>query len=275
MIGVCLKVRRYLVNLLAALLTFLLGVFIATPVRVLTLNLRATPSPCDKQSSGKCNQWETTGPVSEGLGWDLTYISLLYDSGVCPGDSYCEVASLKPQPPVHKHFAEWKGEPIDSSILVELSDGHAAMFAIWLIRTKDHAYVWTFHPEEPTPGMQEFPAMDYDRAFEAMTCWQQDRPPSAKFSDAAGYVGYAGFLSLFKAGRSRQMLLTYKDFFLTPATTDRQFDESSWGRMWKTMQPIFLIIENQRQQVERGTSPKASDQGSSPGLSKHRALTPW
>ncbi len=266
--------RRYLINLLAALLTFLLGVFIATPLRVFTLNRSTTPSPCEKQSSGECNQWETTGPVSEGLGWDLTYISLLYDSGVCPGDSYCEVASLKPQPPVHKHFAEWKGEPIDSSILVELSDGHAAMFAIWLIRTKDHAYVWTFHPEELTPGKQEFPAVDYDRVFEAMTCWQQDRPPVAKFADAPGFTGYVGFLNLFKEGRSRQMLLTYKDFFLTSATSGEPLNELSWGRIWKTMLPIFLIIENQQRQVDRGKSPKASDQRSGPGLSKHQSIAP-
>ena len=245
MIGVCIEMRRYVINLSAALLTFLLGIVIAAPLRIFTFKL--SDSPCKQKSSVACNQWETTGPVSSGLGWDLTYVPLLYNSGVCPADSYCEIASLKPQPPVHKHFAEWTGEPIVSSILLELSDGHAAMFAIWLIRTKNHAYFWTFHPEAKTPGIQELPAVDYDRVFDAMTCWQQDRPPNPKFADAHALEGYVGFLNLFKEGHSRQMLLTYKDFFLTPASSDdRSWNESSWGRMWKTMQPIFLMIEKQQ-----------------------------
>jgi hypothetical protein len=239
--------RRYLPNLLVALLTFFLGVFVSTSLRFFP-HFTTVPS-CGMERNTACNEWEKSGPAGNGLGWDLTYTSLLHNSGVCPGDLYCDIASTKPQPPVHQHFAEWKGDPIVSSILIELPDGHAAMFAMWFIRTKDQAYVRTFHPEQPTPDMQTLPTEEYDRAFEAMTCWQQDRPRSAKFSDTPKGDGYIGFLNLFKEGRSRQMLLSYRDFFVTPATADNHMDQSNWGRFWKILQPIYFSLENQRRQA--------------------------
>ena len=245
---------RYIQNLLAAIVTFVLGVFVATSLpRLADLNIpfSATHQPCDREKNCGCNEWETTGPVSNGLGWDLTYTSLLRNSGVCPGDEYCEIASIKPQPLVHKLFAEWKGEPIVSSILIELPDGHAAMFETWLVRTTTQAFVQTFDPDHETPDMQTLRTQDYDRAFETMTCWQQDQPRIGTFYTRDGYVG---FLSLFKEGRSRQMLLTYTDAFLHPIMDDQDFNEANWGRLWKVLQPIYSALEEK--QREQPAKPK-------------------
>ena len=248
---------RYIQNLLAAVVTFVLGVFVATSLpRFADLNIpfSATHRPCDQVRNSGCNEWETTGPVTNGLGWDLTYTSLLRNSGICPGDVYCEIAPTKPQPPVHKLFAEWKGEPIVSSILIELPDGHAAMFETWLVRTTTQAYVRTFHPDHETPDMQPLPTQDYDRAFETMTCWQQDQPLSGKFFDGHTRDGYVGFLSLFKDGRSRQMLLTYTDLFLHRVVDDKDVNEANWGRLWKILQPIYSALEEK--QREQAAKPK-------------------
>ena len=236
-------------HVIVALLTFTVGVVIATVGRGVlprAAHLKV-PHSADGVRQVACNEWEKTGPVSHGLGWDLTYMSLLKNNGVCPGDLYCEIAEAKPQPPVNKHFAEWPHEPIVSSILVELPDGHADMAAIWLVRTKEQAYWWTFHPHRPNPvGMQPLPAQDYDRVFEAMTCWQQRDPSSRRFFNQQG-DGYIGFLSLYKEGRSRQMLLTLKDLFETWPTSSEIPDEAAWGRLWKTLKPIYSTISQQEQ----------------------------
>lgn len=253
------NMTRYTHNLLAAILTFVLGVSLATFSRRVLVELThliipfsATDLPSNQLKEAACNEWEKTGSVSSGLGWDLAYTSLLRNNGVCPGDFYCEIAAIKPQPPVNKHFAEWKGEPIVSSILIELP-GHASMIAWWLIRTKDEAYFWEFDPDDPTPrGMQALRAQDYDRVFETMTCWQQDQPLNRKFFDGRGGAdGYIGFLSLFKEGRSRQMILTIKDLRLYRPQDDNYFDEASWGRLWKTLKPINSVIVEQPKEAAR------------------------
>jgi hypothetical protein len=174
-------------------------------------------------------------------------MSLLRNNGLCPGDLYCEIAEVKPQPPVHKLFAEWQREPIVSSVLVEMPDGHADMWAIWLVRTKEQAYWWTFHPHLRNPaGVQPLPVQEYDRVFETMTCWQQHDPPTRRFFNEQG-DGYIGFLSLYKEGRSRQMMLTLKDLFETWPKHSEMPEEAAWGRLWKTLKPIYSAISEQEQ----------------------------
>src|SRR5687768_4413518 len=114
---------RYTNRVLAALLTFAVGVFISSLSRRFLPELTrfgATTCPSRQINGAACNEWEKTYPVTQGLGWDLSYTSLLHNNGVGPGGFYCEIGGVKPQPPVQKHFAEWKGKPIVSSILLEL-----------------------------------------------------------------------------------------------------------------------------------------------------------
>lgn len=250
--------KRIVHNLIAALLTFALGVFIATlSGRILSgfahlLGLQSTTEQkADLLKDSPCNKWENTTWVSDGFGWDLTYMSLLVRSGVCPGDLYCEIAPAKPQPPVNKHFAEWQGEPIVSSILIELPDGHADMRGLWLVRTTNQAYWWTFHPHHSNPtGVQPLPAQHYDLVFEAMTCWQQQDPWNRKFFNEEG-EGYVGFLSLYKEGKSRQMLLSSPDLFEVWPNGSDWPDDMKWGRLFKTLKPIYLdIIEQEKQAAQ-------------------------
>lgn len=250
--------RRFAHNLIAALLTFIVGVLVATLSRSMlpgVAHLIVPPGTTDRSADRTrdvaCNEWQKTGSVSHWLGWDLTYMSLLITSGVCPGDLYCKIAVVKPQPPVNKHFAEWQREPIVSSILIELPDGHADMVALWLIRTKEQAFWWTFHPHHSNPiGVQPLPAHDYDRAFETMACWQQQNPSSRTFFNEHG-DGYIGFISLYKEGKSRQMLLTTKDLFETWPKGTEILDEATWGRLRKTLKPIYSDIREQQKQAAR------------------------
>src|SRR6266498_2855751 len=214
-------------KLTAALLTFFLGILATS----LWFGLRFRDAPSNHSRAGNCEEWKAAEVVNQGLGWNLTYEPVLRRSALCPGDPFCEVVAKKPQPPVAKHVTEWKGDPIISSILVELPDGHADMGASWAVRTKDHAYLWVFHPIQPGPlSQQPIPALDYDRVFEAMACWRQDEPPTGTF----GEKGYIGFLSLYREGKSRQMLLSNNDLFEGNTAPD----DGKPGRFFKALEPL-------------------------------------
>lgn len=246
---------RYTHNVVAALLTFAIGIIVSMSSRGTFPLLGQLIRPHDRTEraaegprSGTCNEWDKTASASNGLGWDLTYMSLLTKAGVCPGDIYCEIAAAKPQPPVDKHFSEWQRSPFISSILVETPDGHADMQALWLIRTNEQAYWAWFHPQHSREMvLQSLPTKDYDLVFEAITCWQPDEPLNRKFFDGSG-DGYIGFLSLYKQGKSRQMLLTYRDMLETSPQGSEMLDEPTWGRLLKTMKPIYAAIREQRKQ---------------------------
>ena len=205
----------------------------------LWLGLRSRDTPSNSSRPRACEEWERAEAAGQDLGWDLTYMAALKKAGVCPGNPLCGEWA-KPAPPIHKHIAEWQGDPITSSMEIELPDGHAGYGIIWLIRTKDNAYYWSFHSsnlDNPRIKMA-IEAQHYDSAFEAIACWRQGEPPNRIF----GPKGYIGFLSLYKEGRSRQMLLTHDDLF--EGNSDP--DEGKPGRFWVAMMPLVRSVDEQQ-----------------------------
>jgi hypothetical protein len=55
------------------------------------------------------------------------------------------------------------------------------------------------------------------------------------------FEGYYGFLSLYREGKSRQMLLTFRDFFLVdPRDNGKNLkDPNNWERLWKALEPVL------------------------------------
>ena len=236
------NMHRYARNVIAALLTFTIGVVVATSSHRIFPMLTQLFQSHSSTERAECEEWKKAASVSNGLGWDLTYMSLLKNAGVCPGEVYCEFAAARPQPPVDKYFAEWQREPFISSILIELPDGHADMQALWLIRTKEQAYWSWYHPERQTQmDLHPLPTKDYDSAFEAIACWKPYEPSSRRFFRGPE-EGYIGFLSLYKEGKSRQMLLTSRDMYDPFPKGSETPDEATWGRLFKTLKPVYLDI---------------------------------
>lgn len=190
---------------------------------------------------GICEEWAKAEPVNQGLGWDLTYMPLMKKVGLCPANPICDEL-IKPEPPIQKHINEWQGDPILSSFEIELPDGHASMMSLWFIRTKNQAYYWSFHPihEDNPKGKQPIPVQEYDRAFDAMACWQQLKPPTNTF----GEEGYVGFLSLYKEGKARQMMIVYEELF----EGDKDPDKAKPGRLSLIMQPLVSSIKGEQKQ---------------------------
>lgn len=47
------------------------------------------------------------------------------------------------------------------------------MAALWFIRSKDQAYIWSFYPlnEDYSGGKHVISVQDYDAFFEKIACW--------------------------------------------------------------------------------------------------------
>ena len=175
-----------------------------------------------------CEEWKKADVVNRGFGWNLAYETLLRESAICPGHPFCEVLANKPQPPIDEQVAALQRDLIISSLLFELPDGHAGMAATWIVRTKDQAFVWVFQGQSVKVDKQRIPESEYDLVFEEMACWRQAEPLKRDF----GEKGYIGFLSLYKDGRSRQMLLTFNDLF------EENPDQEKPGRFFIALKPL-------------------------------------
>ena len=118
------------------------------------------------------------------------------------------------------------------------------MAALWFIRTKDHGYYRAFYPLDTdyTEGQHLISTQDYDAVFETIACWQSDEPRRQKF----GADGYIGFLSLYKDGKSRQMLLTYEDFI--EGGKDPDDSDSRPGPFRRALEPLLSPLRDKKRQ---------------------------
>jgi hypothetical protein len=152
---------------------------------------------------------------------------VLRSNGIGPDSVLWEWAQVS-RPPVTKLVTEWQGEPLVSSVLIEVLGPHGDQHTYWFARTMNYAFYWQFtngeiddhHAKEPSPVQK------YDEAFKAMSSWQQ-----AQASGEGPTGGYIGFLSLYGGGKSWQMLLTVDDW----GTVDGK------GRL---MQVLGNLLEN-------------------------------
>ena len=195
-------------------------------------------------SNGKCEEWERADASVQGLGWDLVYEPVLKNNGFGPDTPMWKwIHTDGPRPPVNKMAAEWQDEPISSSILIEVVGPEGSPGGFWFVRTKNHLYRWDFNKGKFDSQKEELANLkEYDEAFQSIACWQQAAPVK---TDTL-FEGYYGFLSLYKEGRSRQMLLTFRDFFLVDPREDTKDlkDSNTWGRLWKTLAPVLESLQH-------------------------------
>ena len=186
----------------------------------------------------KCAEWEQAPLSKKGLGWNLVYESALTNNGFGPDSPMWKwIHEDGPRPPINKTVEEWQDEPIISSILIEIVGPEGSPGGFWYIRTANHLYKWDFNRGKfDTPKQELTKLPEYDSAFEEMMCWQQGAPVR---TDSL-FDGYYGFLSLYKEGKSRQMLLTFRDFFsVDPRDSEKKMeDPNNWGRVWKALAPV-------------------------------------
>jgi hypothetical protein len=192
--------------------------------------------------SSNCADWDSAQTNNKEIGWDLSYESLLKRNGYGADSVIWKwIHTDGPRPPVNESAARWLGEPIVSSIFIEGAGPEGSPGGVWYIRTTNHLYCWGFDKGKFDRKEELSSLPEYGKAFESMTCWQQAVPvKSDTFLD-----GYWGFLTLHKDGKSRQMLLTFRDLLqVDPEIVNKEGDkitneEKNWGRLWKTLKPLF------------------------------------
>jgi hypothetical protein len=187
----------------------------------------------------RCEIWEQAQVTGQGLGWDLVYESTLKRNGFGSDSPMWKwIHEDGSRPPVNQMVAGWQGDSITSSVLIEIAGPEGSPGGFWYIRTTNRLYKWDFNKGKFDPQKEELTTLqEYDKAFEEMKCWQQGE---AVRTDSL-FEGYYGFSSLYKEGKSRQMLLTFRDFFLVdPRDSGKNLeDPNNWGRIWKTLAPVL------------------------------------
>jgi hypothetical protein len=85
---------------------------------------------------------------ADDLKWDLSYERAL-KAYPLPEDEWMRSwPGHYPSRPIHQRMADYRGEPIEASVLIEQLDGHTgAPSALWLIKTHGSAQVCQFHPK--------------------------------------------------------------------------------------------------------------------------------
>jgi len=141
--------------------------------------------------------------------------------------------------PVERLIADWKDEPITSSILIEMPASHGGeRVTVWLVRTENKSYCWEFLDGKANGRIKEPLATElYDKAAENVSTWLQAEPLKPEEAPEGIPPGYLGALSFYGVGRSRQLLLTFKDYYLTE---NKKIDEEKPGRLVDVFKPILF-----------------------------------
>jgi len=150
------------------------------------------------------------------LGWDLTYKSVLNANHVGPDNWVWKWLGPDYESPIKKFIAPWKGEAIESAILIEYPAPHAAEHITMLfVRTKVQAHYIELVADDPPHRTREtLKTEQYDKFFGVVSAWQQATPLKPEDVPNDAIPGYSGFVSFYARGKSRQMLLTSEDFVI-------------------------------------------------------------
>lgn len=178
--------------------------------------------------------------TAETLGWDLSYSSLLDANGVGPNEWIRKWLGSNYQSPVKAKIAAWRHGPIESSILLEYPAPHAGeRITQWFVRTKTAAYYYErVEGEDDKPPHETEEPLDvqaYDRFLAIVSTWEQAQPLRPEETLNRDMANYKGFLSMYNAGNSRQMLLIFRDFTVCET---KNCETGKPGRVYEALRTI-------------------------------------
>lgn len=148
--------------------------------------------------------------AAQELNWDLSYQSALREHPIAENEFMQFWPRGFPKRLIHERLADYTGEPIEASLLIEGPDGHTGdPLATWVIKTRTTAQACTLHKRVHRPCEQLDPArtsafirevMDFKPPHVTLS-------PSRKIVDGAGkpiLFNYVRFLSVYVEGRTLQ-----------------------------------------------------------------------
>jgi hypothetical protein len=178
-----------------------------------------------------------------GPAWDLEYVDLLKNASVPPEGWLASWLGSHAQPPIAEVLSRWDQGPIRSAILLDQpaleGDGRVGS---WFVRTEKSASFWVF-----IDGVQQahglpalFDAALYDSLIDRLRTLEQGPPLGPGEGPTTQMEGYFAFLNIYEDGASRQLLLTFRDFF---EPRDGDWSRSSEGRILEAIGPVLKEME--------------------------------
>jgi hypothetical protein len=173
------------------------------------------------------------------FGWDLTYQSIIKDSGFKIFNVSLEGFDSSYRSIAVQLFRDWQGAPIHSAMLLEIPTGpcSTAIEVLWIFRAEDKGYVYSITTMAPSMERLRETKEDFDPAvmselIAAVASWDQTasgKPASARIF---------GFMSVYDGRVSKQFAITEADF-LTTVSSEPEVLEG--GRLT----PIFQRISDE------------------------------
>ncbi|QNA90644.1 hypothetical protein G4G28_22880 [Massilia sp. Dwa41.01b] len=198
-------------------------------------------------------------PLASGaadLKWDLSYQSALRTHPIAEKEFMHHWPAQHPQRPIHQRLADYSGEAIEASLLIESPDSHTGdAVATWFVKTKTTAQSCRLYKQRNWPCEPLDPART-----EAFIRKVMDFAPlrlPASIDSAPRYdngellsFNYTGFLSIYLRGRVLQRPLAALEMSETVLAPDgmRQADI---GRLTHAMAEVLLTpAESRKRQAE-------------------------
>ena len=144
------------------------------------------------------------------LKWDLSYRSALREHPIADNEFMAIWPDRYPKRPIHDKLANYAGERIEASLLIERPDGDSGYpFASWFIKTRTTAQVCSLYKDPERPCKQLDPARTEAFISEVMNFKPLKFTPS-KENEIGNVDGtpilanYVGFISVYVNGRALQ-----------------------------------------------------------------------
>ncbi|WP_444847419.1 hypothetical protein [Duganella caerulea] len=148
------------------------------------------------------------------LPWDLSYATALRDHPIAENEFMRIWPQQHPQRPIQQKLAQYAGEPIEASMLIEQPDGHAGdPIAQWFIKTRNGAQLCIFHPKRLNDPCQKLDPTRVEAAIRDVLHMSDPWPPRGDGLVAEkDYFGpgkplllnYFGYVSVYVDGVASQ-----------------------------------------------------------------------
>lgn len=190
------------------------------------------------------------------LKWDLSYQSALREHPIGDNEFMNIWPRGFPKRLIHERLANYAGEVIEASLLIEGPDGHAGdPLATWFVKTKTTAQSCTLHQRIHEPCEQLDPARTEAFIREVMSFKPLRLTPSPerKIGEAAGkpiLFNYSRFLSVYIGGRTLQRPIASIELG-EPGLTAEEMKHPDAGRLSNAIARLMLTRETyQKRQAE-------------------------
>lgn len=171
--------------------------------------------------------------LTQTLGWDLTYASVLDRNDISPDEFIRRWLRENKDSAVKTLLENWQDESVISVIFADYPAFHAGeRIEELFVRTKTRIFYRSFAKGKFSGSKEPIDLKQYETALQKLFAWEQmpitlDEMPATREKTEEDKrewgKGFIGFLNLYEQGKSKQLLLSFKDFMvIARAPTEKE-----------------------------------------------------